>query len=163
MKKLYVLFFLLMVCTYIFGQHIGLSFKEAEQRNIKIEHLDSLYKSAVHSDTLLAVFKTELEQGKLQQAYIKMLQDFGKFLAENNFKWEKPTKCFQRIYFNPNGTVDYFLYNFLNKNVKPEDQLPQEKQVEFDRLLNKFIQTYQFSVKANVKFAQCSPTTYKPA
>jgi hypothetical protein len=50
----------------------------------------------------------------------------------------------------------------LNKNVKPEDQLSQEKQAAFDRLLNTFIQTYQFEVKSNVKFAQCSPTTYKP-
>ncbi len=162
MKKILFLIVILLSNFYIFGQHLGLSFKEAEKKNISIELLDTHYKSAIHSDTSQAVFKTEIEQVALQQAYVKMLQDFGKFLSENNFKWEKPTRCFQRIYFKPDGTVDYFLYNFLTKNVEPKDQLSEEKQVDFDRLLNIFIKNYQFSVKANVKFAQCSPATYRP-
>ncbi len=162
MKKILLVGVLLLSNFCTFGQHLGLSFKEAEKQNVSIERLDKSYKSAIHSDTSQAVFKTEMEQVALQQAYVKMLQDLGKFLLENNFKWEKPTRCFQRIYFKPDGTVDYFLYNFLNKNVKPEDQLSEVKQAEFDRLLNLFIENYQFAVKANVKFAQCSPATYRP-
>ncbi|MFN3757527.1 MAG: hypothetical protein ACK4RM_11280, partial [Flavobacterium sp.] len=80
------------------GQQRGLTFQNAEKQGISIKHLDSVYISAVHTDTSLAVFKTETEQEAMQQAYIKLLQDFGKFLLENNFKWEKPTRCFNRIY-----------------------------------------------------------------
>ena len=78
------------------------------------------------------------------------------------FKWEQPTRSFNRIYFNADGTIDYFLYNFQTTNVKTEDQLSQEKQNEFNRLLNLFIKDYKISVTAKTKFAQCSPTKYMP-
>ena len=95
----------------------------------------------------------------MQKAYIKLLQDFGMFLSDHNYKWDKSTRCFNRIYFNADGTIDYFLYNFLGK---PEDQLSDERQNEFNKLLNLFIKGYRINVTARVKFAQCSPTTYKP-
>jgi hypothetical protein len=150
---------LLTACLQTFGQHLGLSFQNAEKQGISIKHLDSIYTSAVHSDTSLAVFKTEKEQEALQQAYIKLLQDFGKFLSKNNFKWEKPTRCFNRIYFNSDGTIDYFLFNFLGKT---EDKPAKNIEKEFQRLLNVFISDYKFSLTAKTKFAQCSPTTYMP-
>ena len=95
----------------------------------------------------------------MQKAYIKLLQDFGKFLTNHNFKWDKPTKCFNRIYFNVDGTIDYFLYNFLGKQ---EDKLSEEGQKEFNELLNQFIKEYKFTMTSKIKFSQCSPTTYMP-
>src|SRR5256885_46225 len=144
------------------GQHLALTFQDAEKQGKGYLQLESIYKSAVHADTSQAVFKSEAEQQAMGEAYIKLLQDFGKFLKANNFKWERPTKCFNRIYFNTDGTIDYFLYNFLTKNVKSEDQLSQEKQGEFNRLLNLFIMDYKISMTAKTKFAQCSPVTYAP-
>jgi hypothetical protein len=144
---------------HTFAQHQALTFKNAGMQGISITYLDSIYKSAVHSDTSLAVFKTKTQQKLLQDAYIKLLQDFGKFLSENNFKWEKPTKCFNRIYFNADGTIDYFLFNFLGK---PEDKPNDLTEKEFQRLLGIFISSYKFSLTAKTKFAQCSPTTYRP-
>jgi len=136
-----------------------MTFQEAAKLGISIDKLDSSYKSAVHVDTSLAVFKTDSAQEKMHEAYVKLLQDFGKFLSEHNFKWDKPTRCFNRIYFSPGGTIDYFLYNFLGK---PEDKLPEEKQKKFNTILNRFINDYKLAVTANVKFAQCSPATYMP-
>ncbi len=142
-----------------FAQQLGLTFDEAEKQGIRISYLDSIYPSAVHNDTSLAVFKTESEQQKMYEAYVKLLQDFGNFLSENNFKWEKPTRCFNRIYFNNNGSINYFLFNFLGK----EDVQPTpDKQKEFKRLLNLFIKDYSIQITATTKFAQCSPTTYMP-
>ncbi len=158
-KTILIITILLTTCLQSFGQHLGLTFQQAEKQGISIIHLDSTYASAVHSDTSLAVFKTEKEQEALQQAYIKLLEDFSKFLSENNFKWEKPTKCFNRIYFNADGTIDYFLFNFLGKTeVKPAENIEKE----FQNLLNVFISDYKFSLTAKTKFAQCSPTTYMP-
>lgn len=160
MSKTYLIItILLTTCLQTFGQHLGLTFQDAEKQGISIKHLDSIYSSAVHSDTSLAVFKTEKEQEALQQAYIKLLQDLGKFLSENNFKWEKPTRCFNRIYFNSDGTIDYFLFNFLGKT---EDKPAENIEKEFQRLLNVFISDYKFMLTAKTKFAQCSPTTYMP-
>ena len=153
---------LFLACLQAIGQHFGFAFQEAKNKGISIEHLDSLYKSAVNVDSALAVFKIETEQQKMYESYVKLLQDFGKFLINNNFNWEKPTKCFNRIYFNSDGTIDYFLYNFQINNVKPEDQISQEKQAEFDRLLNLFIKDYKIPLTANTKFAECSPVTYRP-
>ena len=144
------------------AQHLGLTFQEAENQGIRITHLDSIYKSAVHADTSLAVFKADAEQQAMSEAYIKLLQDLGKFLTENNFKWENPVSCFNRIYFSPDGSIDYFLYNFLNKNVKTGEALSQEKQIAFNHLLNLFIKDYKISLTAKERFAQCSPTRYLP-
>ncbi|MBI1766849.1 MAG: hypothetical protein HY015_03050 [Bacteroidetes bacterium] len=153
--NLFLQIILFLICSKSFSQHIGMSIQDAEKKQIKIEQLEQNYKSAVATPPTESVFKPE----ELQEAYIKLLNDWGKFLSKNNFKWEKKTKCFQRIYFNNDGTIDYFIFNFLGK---PEDKPSEEKQTEFNRLLNAFIQDYKFALTAKVKFAQCSPTTYTP-
>jgi len=119
-----------------------------------MQHLDSLYKSAVHTDVKLAVFKTKEDQAKLIKAYTQLLQDLGKFLKDNHFKWEVLTRGFNRIYLNANGKIDYFLYNFA------KDQLTSAKEKEFSRLLNLFVKDYQFALTAQEKFAQCSSVKY---
>lgn len=157
-KKIFPAIILLILCLPTFSQHRAITIQDAEKQGISISHLDSIYKSAVHVDTLQSVFKTDTEQQAMYEAYVKLLQDFGKFLTTNNFKWEKPTKGFNRIYFNSDGTIDYFIYNFSTS----EDQFSQQKQNEFNRLLNLFIKDYKISVTATTKFAQCSPVNYVP-
>lgn len=162
MKNLFLATILFVACLQTSGQHLALTFQDAAKQGINMQNLDVIYKSAVHVDTSQAVFKTDQEQQAMYEAYTRLLQDFGKFLTTNNFKWDKPTRCFNRIYFNSDGTIDYFLYNFLTKDVKPEDQLSLDKQTEFNRLLNLFIKDYKISLTATTKFAQCSPSTYMP-
>ncbi len=150
-NTLIVLFLLASIGTY--GQK-AMPFQEAEKQGKSYQTLDSLYKSAVHSDTTLAVFKTPVEQQILQKTYGDFLRELGAFLKTNNFKWEKLTKCFNRIYINSDGTVDYFLYKFS------KDQITDEKEQEFDRLLNLFLKDHKFPAIAKEKFAQCSPVKY---
>ncbi|HLG34503.1 MAG TPA: hypothetical protein VI757_06440 [Bacteroidia bacterium] len=95
-----LLFLFFFSTAIVNGQHLGLTFQDAEKQGTTITHLDSIYKSAVDGDTSHAVFKTEAEQQALGEAWIKLLQDFGKFLTAHNFIWDKPTRCFNRIYFN---------------------------------------------------------------
>jgi len=160
MKKIYLMILVLLLTSLqTFSQHLGLTFQEAIKQGILVKNLDSLYLSAVNSDTNLAVFKTESEQDSVYGGYKKMLQDLGNFLSTNNFYWDKPTRCYNRIYFSSNGTIDYFLFNFVGNT---EDKPTNEKEIEFQRLLNIFISDYQFLLKADVKFAQCSPVTYMP-
>lgn len=160
MKLAIHLIILFCVCSTSFGQNKGMTFQEAEIMGTPVSHLDSIYKSALHSDSSLAVFKTEKEQQAMMDAYVKLLQDLGKYLSDNNFEWEKPTRCYNRIYFNTDGTIDYFLFNFLGKN---EEVPSEENQKVFRQLLNEFITDYQIEPRASTKFAQCSPTTYKPS
>lgn len=138
----------------------GMTFQEAEAQGIRISYLDSTYPSAVNVDTALAVFKTEAELENMRNAYVKLLQDFGAYLHANKYVWDKPTRCFNRIYFSSDGRIDYFLFNFLGKTESENPSAAQQQ--AFKRLLNQFIKNYQFEVTASTKFAQCSPTTYKP-
>ncbi len=142
-----------------YGQHIALTFQDTEKQGISIKHLDSIYKNAVNSDTALAIFKTDTEQEKLQQSYTKLLKDLGSYLSKNNFKWEKKTPCFNKVYFNNDGSIDYFLYIFRGNT---EDNPSESKQKEFQRLLNLFIKDYKFALIAYTKFTQCGGAVYLP-
>jgi len=149
----------LLLGSQIFAQKLAMTFQAAEKMGISINSLEKMYKSALHVDSSQAVFKTDAEQTRMYEAYIKLLQDFGKFLYAHQFKWEHPTRCFNRIYFNTDGTIDYFLFNFLGK---PAEKLADAKEKEFTQLLNAFIKDYQIPLTAKSKFAQCSPSTYVP-
>ena len=153
-KRLIFVLLLFLSLFNLYGQNKALTFQKAEEQGLSYIHLDSVYKSAVHSDTTLAVFKTPEEQENLQKAYVHFIKELATFLNENNFKWGNQTRCFNRIYFNSDGTVDHFLYNFQ------KDALTAQKEKEFDRLLNIFIRDHKFPLTANEKFAQCSPIKY---
>ena len=156
MKYLIGLWLLLLVtCSFtVTGQDKAMTFEQAEKLGIPFQRLDSIYKSAIHSELELAVFKTPEEQKNLMVAYRKFMQELGTFLKVHSFSWEKETRCFNRIYFSSEGKVDYFLYNF------PSGQLTAEKEKEFKRLLNLFVQQHRFTLSADEGFAQCSPIKY---
>jgi hypothetical protein len=158
-KKMYLALIMLITVHLSYGQHIALTFQETEKHGISIQHLDSIYKNAVNSDTALAIFKTDTEQEKLQQSYTRLLKDLASFLSKNNFKWEKKTPCFNKVYFNKDGAIDYFLYFFRGN---AEDNPSELKQKEFQRLLSLFIKDYKFALTANTKFTQCGGAVYMP-
>lgn len=159
MNRLNVYFFVLLSISFqTFGQHVAASITETTHKGISIKYLDSIYKSAVFpSDTVRAVFKTEEQEEAMHSAYVELLQDLGVFLTAHDFEWGSARLCFNRIYFAPDGSIDYFLYEFKGDN-KPSE----EKQKEFSQLLNLFIQNYKIPIEADQKFAQCSPVRYMP-
>lgn len=132
-----------------------MGFSDAESKINNFHQLDDIYKSAVHSESQLAVFKSQEEQDKHTAAYYHMLKEMGVFLKDNGFQWEQETRCFNRIYFSPTGNVDYFLFQF------PPNSLSEDKQNEFAALVEEFISDYTFGVSAKEKFSQCSPVKYK--
>jgi|688.fasta_scaffold706674_1 hypothetical protein len=119
----------------------------------KIKQLDSIYQSALHVDTSLAVFKTDADQQKMFDAYSTFLQDFGKFLKQNNFTWGQETKCWNRLYFDKDGSVDYYIYNF-------KSQIEKAKEEQFKLLFAEYIMTHKINITADKKFAQCSPVRF---
>ncbi len=154
MKIIFSLLVGLLISTLTFSQK-AYTFEQAKEKGIRITFLDSTYKSAIHSDTSLAVFKKN--SATFIKCYERMLQELGEHLKANNYEWLKPTKGFNRIYFNKTGNIDYFLYNF-----KP-NQISVENEIKFGELLGQFIMTYQFPLNPSSNFSQCSPVTYTPA
>ena len=115
--------------------------------------LDSIYTSAMHADTALAVFKSDSDQQKMFEAYSMFLQDFGSYLTKNNFKWEKEVHCWNRFYFNKDGAVEHYMYHF-------NTPLEKTKEDNYKALFAKYIQNHKIGITANRKFAQCSPVTF---
>lgn len=131
----------------------AISFENLKTEGISLAELDSVYKSAIHSDPAKAVFGSQEEL--FTKNYTEMLRAFNKYLHEHQFEWKKDTRCFNRVYFSEDGRIAYFLYSFRKAELSPE------KIKQFDTLLNEFIKTYRFPMKAPLKFAQCSPTVYQ--
>ena len=115
--------------------------------------LDSSYRSALHVDSTKAVF------GDRKQEFWDAWQDFlgrlGAHLKSNGFRWAQDTQLTTRIYFNPDGTVNTFLYSF------PRDHTDLEQQKRFGELLNTFVGGNGIQVVATEGFAQCGPVKFK--
>jgi hypothetical protein len=145
--------FALFISTLIYSQKIATTFQNAiDSKGISLEKLDEAYQNALHSDSSKAAFRGR--EKEFYNGYVSLLNDLGSYLKENNFSWGKTTRCFNRIYINKTGEIDYFLFNF-----KP-GAISKDKEEEFEKLLGAFIQTYQFPMTNEVNFAQCSPVIY---
>jgi hypothetical protein len=136
----------------LFAQKMAIQFQEAEKQGISIKELDTLYPSALHSDSTKAVFRGR--EKEFYGSYVSLLKELGSYLKKHGYTWGKTTRCFNRIYVNKDGSVGYFLFNFK------EGVIEATKEKEFKRLLGDFIKTYQFPLESKSNFAQCSPVVY---
>ncbi|HEY0976727.1 MAG TPA: hypothetical protein VGE21_04600 [Flavobacteriales bacterium] len=152
MFRILLLLSLLLGSTLTYAQQV-VSFAKADEAGLRTTALDSLYRSAVHTDTLQAVFQ---DQQAFIDAYTRMLQDLGDHLQRNGFEWPGPVRGFNRIYFAADGSVDHFLYS-----IRP-GQISTEQEARFEEFLRGFVSGYHLPMKAEVPFAQCSPVTFMP-
>jgi len=157
MKSLCVIIFLLPISWSVYAQPGHLPYVETVSKamleGVTMGHLDSIYKNAVHIDSTKAVFRPGKEQDSMKRAYTSFLQELGKYLSSHDFRWEKPVRCWNRIYFAPDGSVDYYLFDF-------KTEISDEQLLRFKELFTAFAATHKISIKAAVRFAQCSPVTY---
>lgn len=152
MKSL-LLFLLLLSSFALYSQKIATSFDDAiKNRGITLEKLDDRYKSALGDDSTKAAFWGQ--EKEFIAGYTSLLNDLGRYLKKNNFSWGKTTRCFNRIYINSDGRIDYFLFNFAPGTIETL------KETQFKKLVNEFIKTYNFPLKNKIAFAQCSPVKY---
>lgn len=154
MKKLtlFTLIALLVLATTAQAQS-AMSLETAKEKGLKITVMDSLYKSGIHDDPSKAVFAQE--QSAYISAYFNMLKEINSYLNTHNFRWGNFTRCFNRIYFNEDGSIEYFIYDF------DEGNMTDAKRQEFEKLLNMFVAKYKFPLSKNMKFAQCGATNFK--
>lgn len=155
MKNLFFLIFFFGAFSPIYAQK-ALTFDEYHKTHKTTQTLDSLYPGAIDANPEKGIFKGR--QDAFINAYKDMLMKFNDFLKNKKFIWGSTSvRCFNRIYFNAEGKIDYFLYNF------PKGVLTAEQEQLFDKYLNEFIKDFQFSLTPAGKFAQCSPVVYGDA
>lgn len=136
------------------AQHVAATFQDAEKKGYSMQNLDKMYPSALSSDSTKAVFKGA-EQTSFINAYKGMLFDLAAYLNKNGFSWGKPTRIFNRIYFKPNGAIDYYLVNLVGTGIDDA------KGAQFVKLLGDFTQFYKIKITGETRFAQCSPVLYQ--
>lgn len=151
--KVYISAILTLVMFNLATAQIAISLEDAKSRGIEVAQLDSTYKSGIHSDASKAVFADQ--QNAYIKAYYAMIHDLSAFLNGRDFHWGGQTRCFNRIYFNSEGAIDYFIYEFS------EGEISDDRKETFERLLNEFIVDYRFTLSKGVPFAQCSPVNYR--
>jgi len=142
-----------MLLIFTAKAQLAMSLSMANQQGISTATLDGMYKSGVHSNPDSAVFNES--QNEYIKAYYSMLQDINSYLNTNSFRWGGSTRCYNRIYFKEDGTIEYFIYDFEDGDISTE------RQDEFDQLLNEFIVDYKFPLSKDLKFSQCSPANYR--
>lgn len=153
MRKIISLISMLMFFYLVgYGQE-AMTIKEGRKKGFSVSNLDKKYVDAVNANPDSALFNDK--SGEFIQSWQAMLQDLGSYLQDHDFVWEKQTGCFNKVYFNKDGKIDYFLYN-LNP------QLDETQAEKFRTLLQAFIETYQLPVQADKKFTQCGRSMYMP-
>lgn len=152
MKK-QILFFLLLFPLLASAQTC-ITFQQAEKNGKGQAQLDSLYLPAFHADSTKAVFPGK-RQDEFSKAWTAYFSGLMKYLAKNDFTWEKETNCFQKIYFSPSGKVEYWLYNFQKK-----DNVPEATQQQFEALLLEYSKKHRIRIKADVPFTQCATVVF---
>ena len=119
----------------------------------KLSDLDTLYQSGVDADSTRAAFGDRQEE--FIRNYSAFYKELDKYLSGHNFTWEDTTRCFNKLYFHPDGRVDKYLYGFRGS-------VPQEKQQRFEELATAFLKDYRFPMTNAVPFRQCGPCTFVP-
>lgn len=88
-------------------------------------------------------------------AYVKVWTEFLQGIGQADFHFGKPYRGHCVVYFAADGTVDYFLYSF--RGGAPSEELQQK----FDALMEKYVSSYVFGIKADRKFSQCGGLSFE--
>ncbi len=133
------------------------TFKQAPAKNIVITQLDSVYAPALGDSN--AVFAANEEV--FIQAYTKFVQGFGQLLADSNFVWPTERKGeirgFNRVYFNADGSVAFWVYSLKKLELSDSDQ------IRFEHLLLCYCQKIKLKMNTpnQQKYVQCAPVLYR--
>ena len=91
------------------------------------------------------------------ESWSDLHQRIGAFLSDNEFTWgveDKSISILQKIYFEPNGKIEYYFFRVLNENVT------NEKLEQFANLIAEFAETNRIDLQMDTSFAQCGKTKY---
>ncbi|MDB4158058.1 hypothetical protein N9609_01060 [bacterium] len=115
-------------------------------------NLDSTYTNLLDPRNV-----TESEYKIVTESWSEFHKKVSKFIKEENFKWEVPDSTISivnRIYFDKNGTIDYYGFKILNPSISAE------KNEEFKKVLEKFSKEIKLELKRDKQYAQCGKTKY---
>src|ERR1051326_3027290 len=151
-KSIFVLFML--VSSAMLSQNC-MTFQDMEKNGVRMTQLDSLYPNAMKTTTFEGVFPEGKKLKKFDKAWGGFYEELMNYFSKSGLKWEKPTYCFNKIYFDADGNVQYWFFNFMK-----EDNIPADVQAKYLQGIKDFSKTHQIKIKAGTKFSQCASVTF---
>lgn len=100
---------------------------------------------------------SEAERKSVFNSWSNLHKNVTRFLKEEKFDWEVPDSTisiYNRIYFDKNGNINYYVFNINNPSVT------EEKKAEFENVLLKFSKNVQLELQRDQEFSQCGKTKY---
>jgi hypothetical protein len=100
---------------------------------------------------------SKADHSAVMSSWADLHQRIGKHLAEHNFTWgteDSSITILQKIYFKPNGEIETYFFNVLDKGV------PTEKKEQFAELIRDFAANNRIDFQRDHSFAQCGKTRY---
>ncbi|OZV68175.1 hypothetical protein [Winogradskyella aurantia] len=100
---------------------------------------------------------SEAERKSVINSWSNFHKNVTRFLKEEKFDWEvadSTISIYNRIYFDKNGNINYYVFNINNPSIT------EEKKAEFENVLLKFSKDVQLDLQRNQAFSQCGKTTY---
>lgn len=151
MRKLF--FVVCVFCWALLAQaQQCMTFQDMEKNGLSLAKLDSLYPNALGSGKAEGAFKSQQKFGK---QWAQFHEDLMLYLNTNGLKWGKPTNCFNKIYFNADGKIEYWFFNFFKA-----DSIPENIQAKYLELITAFSKIYTFKDKIPSQFTQCATVTF---
>ena len=111
--------------------------------NINTADVEKLYPSGLES------FSDTIPQAYLDE-WTRFIIDMGKALTKAGLEREKDYRLWLRGHFSADGSVEYFFYNFLGKDLPSA-----EWEAQFQEVIKEYIKTFRFNYPINRKFSQC--------
>ncbi|MES2587403.1 MAG: hypothetical protein V4622_00400 [Bacteroidota bacterium] len=141
--KLIYLISIFSLSNNLFSQEV-ISIADSEKKYSK-DSLQEHYFYRIMSDEITECFEVSPEL--FLSEWSKFTREVGKYLKDNNFLFGKQTKGLVDVYFNKNGTIDYFFISLRDDTVSKE---------KFDKmlsLLKEFSKGYKFTISAKQAFS----------
>lgn len=115
-------------------------------------NLDSLYPNLLDPSN-----SSEAEYKIVIKSWGNFHQKVTKFMKEEDFTWsveDSTISIVNKVYFNKNGTIDYFVFKVMNPSISDS------KKREFESVLQKFSGSITMDLTRDSKYAQCGKTRY---
>jgi hypothetical protein len=144
-RKLLYFLFLIGINSSIEAQILVQKIPDENLCEIDINFMQNGYKLAYSNMTSEDyLFKGKEEEWKT--CWNKVMYDLKNFMEKNGLKLTSNTTCFNRVYFNKDGSIAAYLYHINGLSANQEQK--------FDETIFQFLITQKVTIKTNQNYWQ---------
>lgn len=140
--------------TFCVNAQTVLSYSDASAKGLSIDSLDRIYKIAGHADPALSGFKGDMKA--FQEAYDQFTGKLTAHLVKQGVTVEKEQRVQIRVYFNPEGGIDYVFYQIR------KGQFSEKVEKEFSGWVMSYVKDYRLPMTNPERFSQNRPLFFRP-